>query len=781
MSYWGSSGNAGGTYSKAKNSLIPGYNPAGSPAANTSYVTYSTSNTTSTPNVSYPSASSYSKPAGKVTYYTQDWNSIKQAQYKATGRVSTPRGRGRGGYNAGSAQAVHYCETCKITCGTAATYKAHLEGSKHLKKAAKVEQGIDIQPKLPKTGFYKCVLCDITSTTSEAFQAHIKGSKHDKKVQLHKRLGKPIPDNITPLNPETSTVEKVGEEFVETKYDSTTKRTIFFCSMCNCSFMDATAKEFHIQGRRHRLEYKKKYDKTLKVDLPASKRQKMAHGRGRGGYRGGSKRGDSAMEDNSSYKEIWEAEQRQLESEWNQYREEERWYRYIEGIKRQEEEHRQWYIQERQRCERMGVPPPPPPPRPRPPPPPPARDNSRKLLNNHDASLIHTKHSQLQPNKTEISELEKLMKLTEDTIELISEELDDEYMQTPEYKTWKAKSIAEAKGVAAAAVTPAAVEEVPTDVVKDDKEETTEKEDTTSTEAAPVEKMDVEDIAETPAIVDDDHLVIKSCIRVGDLPKHSIMKTKIEGIVAVFCVKKPTVAFFEKMFMKLKMKFAETEDGLDLVLACDVQQVAIFIKRSEPVATELKVVLTSAVFREEEANDQVLADERTNRVLDRKACLDVLALLRQTKWFESRMSVSLIVVLQLLKDLNKRIPAWSPLTTWALELVVERCARTKGYSSQPPQFSPPEVLRRVFELFASGFLLLNTPGLNDPCEKEPVDVLGYLSDQEREDLTASAQYALRLMVYNQLYKILGIAQPAALKSPGQISRSTVPGGFKQKA
>ena len=309
MSYWGSSSTSG-TYSKAKNSLIPGYNPAaGNSAANPSYVTYSTSSTTPTPNVSYPSASSYTKPAGKVTYYTQDWNNIKQAQYKATGRVSTPRGRGRGGYSGGAVQTVHYCEVCKITCGTAATYKAHLEGSKHLKKAAKAELGVETQAKPPKTGHYKCVLCDITSTTSEAFQAHINGSKHDKKVQLHKRLGKPIPDNITPLNTEESEApkaEKVGEEFVETKYDATTKRTIFFCSMCNCSFMDATAKEFHIQGRRHRLEFKRKYDKTLKVDIPASKRQKMVHGGrvGRGGFRGNSRRSESGLEEDNSHKEV---------------------------------------------------------------------------------------------------------------------------------------------------------------------------------------------------------------------------------------------------------------------------------------------------------------------------------------------------------------------------------------------------------------------------------------------------------------------------------------------
>lgn len=782
MSYWGSSSTSG-TYSKAKNSLIPGYNPtAGSSAANPSYVTYSTSSTTPTPNVSYPSASSYTKPAtGKVTYYTQDWNNIKQAQYKATGRVSTPRGRGRGGYSGGTVQTVHYCEVCKITCGTAATYKAHLDGSKHLKKAAKAEQGIDVQPKLPKTGHYQCVLCDITSTTAEAFQAHINGSKHDKKVQLHKRLGKPIPENITPLNPETAEtakVEKVGEEFVETKYDATTKRTIFFCTMCNCSFMDATAKEFHIQGRRHRLEYKRKYDNTLKVDIPASKRQKMVHsGRGgRGGYRGNSRRSGSQIEEDNSYKEIWEAEQRQLESEWNQYREEERWYRYIEGIKQQEQEHRQWYIQEKQRCERLGLPPPPPPPRPRPPPPPPARDNSRKLMGNQDANLIHTKHNQLQPSKTEIAELEKLMAIVEDTIEIVSEELDEEYMQSVEYKTWKAKHSSDKK----------ISNDTPDDAIKniksEEKMETEEDKPSGTDENAAEGGADKnEDSLATAAIAEDDHLVIKSCIRIGDFPKHSVMKGKIEAILAVFCVKKPNIAFFDKFLMKLKIKFAETEKGLDLVVASDISQAAIYVKRNEPIATEVKVTLTSTVFREEESTEQTLAEDAIAKVLDRKVCLKTLALLRQTKWFESRMSVSLIVVLQLLKDLNKRIPAWNPLTTWSLELIVERCARTKGYSTQPPQFSPSEVLRRVFELFASGFLLLNSPGLNDPCEKEPVDVLGYLSAQEREDLTASAQYALRLMVYNQLYKILGIAQPAPAKLSSQVPRNMVPGSFKQKS
>ena len=34
------------------------------------------------------------------------------------------------------------------------------------------------------------------------------------------------------------------------------------------------------------------------------------------------------------------------------------------------------------------------------------------------------------------------------------------------------------------------------------------------------------------------------------------------------------------------------------------------------------------------------------------------------------------------------------------------------------------------------------PGLYDPCEKEPTDVMGAVSAQEREDITNSAQVLL---------------------------------------
>jgi len=58
---------------------------------------------------------------------------------------------------------------------------------------------------------------------------------------------------------------------------------------------------------------------------------------------------------------------------------------------------------------------------------------------------------------------------------------------------------------------------------------------------------------------------------------------------------------------------------------------------------------------------------------------------------------------------------------------------------------------------SSGILLPDGPGLYDPCEKEPTDVLANcLSNQQREELTSSAQMALRLLAFKQVYKILGM-------------------------
>ncbi|KAK6020112.1 hypothetical protein OSTOST_14240, partial [Ostertagia ostertagi] len=57
------------------------------------------------------------------------------------------------------------------------------------------------------------------------------------------------------------------------------------------------------------------------------------------------------------------------------------------------------------------------------------------------------------------------------------------------------------------------------------------------------------------------------------------------------------------------------------------------------------------------------------------------------------------------------------------------------------------------------------PGIADPCEKEAVDVLAPLTGQQREAITASAQHALRLIAFNQLYKVLGLERLPDVRPP----------------
>ena len=53
-------------------------------------------------------------------------------------------------------------------------------------------------------------------------------------------------------------------------------------------------------------------------------------------------------------------------------------------------------------------------------------------------------------------------------------------------------------------------------------------------------------------------------------------------------------------------------------------------------------------------------------------------------------------------------------------------------------------------LHIGGLLLPDSPGLLDPCEKEPRDAFSNLSPQQREDITSAAQHTLRLIAFRQV-------------------------------
>uniref|UniRef100_A0A9L0TN62 Zinc finger RNA-binding protein n=1 Tax=Equus caballus TaxID=9796 RepID=A0A9L0TN62_HORSE len=112
---------------------------------------------------------------------------------------------------------------------------------------------------------------------------------------------------------------------------------------------------------------------------------------------------------------------------------------------------------------------------------------------------------------------------------------------------------------------------------------------------------------------------------------------------------------------------------------------------------------------------------------------------------------SCVIIIRILRDLCQRVPTWSDFPSWAMELLVE-----KAISSASSPQSPGDALRRVFECISSGIILKGSPGLLDPCEKDPFDTLATMTDQQREDITSSAQFALRLLAFRQIHKVLGM-------------------------
>lgn len=203
-------------------------------------------------------------------------------------------------------QQIHYCEVCKISCAGPQTYREHLEGQKHKRREASLKMAAAAVSTTQNRGNnLHCELCDVTCTGNDAYAAHVRGSKHQKVVKLHQKLGKPIPavdPNLKKVAkiafvaegtteaagerpPEGVTeqmdddqvdddVKPVGNEYIEEIKDEEGKMIKFNCKLCECGFNDPNAKEMHMKGRRHRLQYKRKVQPDLVVDFKPTPRQR---------------------------------------------------------------------------------------------------------------------------------------------------------------------------------------------------------------------------------------------------------------------------------------------------------------------------------------------------------------------------------------------------------------------------------------------------------------------------------------------------------------------------
>ncbi|XP_035986859.1 zinc finger RNA-binding protein isoform X1 [Fundulus heteroclitus] len=709
---------------------------------------------------------------------------------------------------------IHYCDVCKISCAGPQTYKEHLEGQKHKKKEAalKVSQGSNSSSSgggvLARNAQnqLRCELCDVSCTGADAYAAHIRGAKHQKVVKLHTKLGKPIPStepsmvtqtsslsvsstgkttlssssttssmclssttsssssspylkavNITgggvattknplasslsaaslvsagkkvstpkinfvagsklqttakmeeareemkgetckPATPSSgasdakteicdslstsalialqSDVQPVGHDYVEEVRNDEGKVIRFHCKLCECSFNDPNAKEMHLKGRRHRLQYKKKVNPDLQVEVKPSIRARK-------------------IQEEKMRKQM------QKEEYWRRREEEERWRmemrRYEEDMywRRMEEEQHHW--DDRRRLPDGGYPQGPLGPpgllgvRPGMPglqpqgPMPPRRPDSS------DDRYVMTKHAAIYPSEDELQSIQKIVSITERALKLVSDIISDQ---------------------------------------ENDKEEDKEKEPTKDR-------------------------VLKGVMRVGVLAKGLLLRGDKNVNLVLLCSEKPTESLLTCIVEHLpKQLTLVTPDKYEV--KGSVEEAAIVLTSCTEPKMQVTITLTSPVIREETGREGDVTSGLVKDpadVLDRQKCLDALAALRHAKWFQARANglQSCVIIIRILRDLCQRVPTWSPFPGWAMELLVE-----KAINSASAPLSPGDALRRVFECISSGILLPGGPGLLDPCEKKPVDTLAPLGEQQREDITSSAQFALRLLAFRQIHKVLGM-------------------------
>ncbi|KAG5676162.1 hypothetical protein PVAND_006011 [Polypedilum vanderplanki] len=606
-------------------------------------------------------------------------------------------------------QQIHYCDVCKISCAGPQTYREHLEGQKHkkreaLQKAQQDPQQTTTAVTTQRGSNLRCELCDVTCTGNDAYSAHVRGSKHQKVVKLHTKLGKPIPsadptpvgakekegeDNETP----SEDVKPVGEEYIEEMKDADGKVVTFNCKLCDCKFNDPNAKEMHTKGRRHRLQYKKKVQPDLVVDVKPTLRQRKLAEREKQRH---------AMHDDF----------------WNRRR---------MGDGENEDEER-LYWEERRREEEMGNPgmawtgnfP-----RVRPLmgfPPMFNMMNGRRVETLDDRHVI-ARHAEIYPKEEELQAIQKIVSHTERALKLVSDAMTVQ-VQEP---------VKEEKM------------EVQTD---NDTNKTNGTETKTGSENKENGSGNQNQMISFQKDTEGTVRLLKGVMRVGLLAKGLLLQGDDTVQLVVLCAEKPTSGVLKRVLQELPIQLKKVgEDSKYTVTMAPVEGAVLVTDGSITV----KVSLTSPLLREP-ADNNTESVSNSEDLLPREPCLQALRSLRQSKWFQARATglQSCVMIMRILRDLCQRNPTFSPLNQWAMELLTE-----KVIASASIPLSPGDCLRRIMECLSSGFLLSHI-GIMDPCEKEPVDALNGLSKQQREDITMQSQQFLRFIAFRQIHKVLGM-------------------------
>uniref|UniRef100_H0UUW7 Zinc finger RNA-binding protein n=1 Tax=Cavia porcellus TaxID=10141 RepID=H0UUW7_CAVPO len=738
-------------------------------AAATVVPSYTQSATYSTTAVTY-SGTSYSGYEAAVysaasSYYQQQQQQQKQAAAAAAAAAATAAWTGTTFTKKAPFQnkqlkpkqppkppQIHYCDVCKISCAGPQTYKEHLEGQKHKKKEAALKASQNTSSSNNSTrgtqNQLRCELCDVSCTGADAYAAHIRGAKHQKVVKLHTKLGKPIPST------EPNVVSQATPSAAVSASKPTASPSSIAASNCtvNTSSIATSVKGLTTTGNSSLNSTSNTKVSAVPTNMAAKKTStpKINFVGGNKLQSTGNKTEDlkgtecvkstpvtsavqiSEVKPDTVSEPVTPASLAALQSDVQPVG-----HDYVEEVRNDEgkvirfhcklcecsfndpnakemhlkgRRHRLQYKKKVNPDLQVEVKP---------------SIRARKIqeekmrkqmqkeeywrrreeeerwrmempLRRPDSSddrYVMTKHATIYPTEEELQAVQKIVSITERALKLVSDSLS-------EHEKSKSKE-------------------------GDDKKEGGK------------------------------DRALKGVLRVGVLAKGLLLRGDRNVNLVLLCSEKPSKTLLSRIAENLPKQLAViSPEKYDI--KCALSDAAIILNSCVEPKMQVTITLTSPIIREENMREGDVTSGMVKDppdVLDRQKCLDALAALRHAKWFQARANglQSCVIIIRILRDLCQRVPTWSDFPSWAMELLVE-----KAISSASSPQSPGDALRRVFECISSGIILKGSPGLLDPCEKDPFDTLATMTDQQREDITSSAQFALRLLAFRQIHKVLGM-------------------------
>nr|XP_058916000.1 zinc finger RNA-binding protein 2 isoform X5 [Kogia breviceps] len=623
---------------------------------------------------------------------------------------------------------LHYCDICKISCAGPQVFKLHTKLGKPIpsldpapansaqatssSQPAATPLTAESPPAAPASPSMCAPSTPAPARRPAALKASHVGPPALPAADSRPPQGKPAhPRSERPGEPPTQggsaeasgtccDAQPVGPGYVEEVCNEEGRVIRFHCKLCECSFNDPNARDMHVRGRRHRLQYKKKVNPDLPIaDKPSTRVRKLLEERLRKRRQLSKQRLGALRRQHAEMSRRHGLCKRRLEEE-PQVQE-------VRSGRSLPSQH-------------------PPPLRSRP-----GLFTAKPLPmrrpESSDDRHVMCKHAAIYPTEEELLAVQKAVSHAERALKLVSDAMAEEDSAHPRPGGGERSR----PGASAR--------------------------------------------------------ILKGVMRVGLLAKGLLLRGDRAVQLILLCSQKPARALLRRVTEQLALQLPMvTEDKYEV---SSDPEANIIISSCEEPRIQVTVSITSPLMREDPSADREgteVPPPDPGDILSSEKCLQSLAALRHAKWFQARASglQPCVIVIRVLRDLCQRVPTWGALPDWAMELLVERAlSSTKG------PLSPGDAVRRVLECMASGTLLTDGPGLQDPCERDQMDALGSMTLQEREDITASAQHALRMLAFRQIHKILGIdplpppkSRPGARfrKRPREASEAEAEEGASQR-